>query len=57
MKKIKTKEIELYNCSGYKTTGYWKGYKCGAIAKYKFKNKWYCKNHLPVESLLCQKQK
>jgi len=35
-------------CSGFKTSGHWKGYPCVAIAKYKYKGKWYCKNHLPI---------
>ena len=39
-------------CAGHRVSGYWKGYPCGAVAKY-FKNgKWWCKNHLPLERLL-----
>jgi hypothetical protein len=34
-------------CAGTKQTGYWKGYPCGAVGKYKRSEKWYCANHLP----------
>jgi len=39
--------MKTHYCNGIKTSGYWKGYNCAAIGKYKVKGKWYCANHLP----------
>lgn len=36
-------------CAGHRVSGYWKGYPCGAVPKYKKKGKWWCKNHLPLD--------
>lgn len=35
-------------CNGYKSSGYWKGYPCGAVAKYTVAGKRYCANHAAV---------
>lgn len=36
---------EHKKCDAIKQSGYWKGYPCCAIAKYEYKDKWYCGNH------------
>jgi hypothetical protein len=50
------KEIEERHCSGYRTSGYWKGYPCGAIPKYFKFGKWWCKNHLPLGEVMEEKE-
>ena len=35
-------------CSGIRTTGYWKGHPCGTSPTIFKKNKWWCKNHVPM---------
>jgi len=37
----------MKTCNGINLSGYWKGYKCGAVAKYSFEDKGYCANHYP----------
>jgi hypothetical protein len=41
-------KLKFHKCSGYRTSGYWKGYPCGAVAHYQKDGKWWCKNHLPI---------
>lgn len=36
------------NCAGIRVSGYWKGYPCGAIAKYEHNGKHYCQSHYAV---------
>ena len=38
---------EKHSCSGFRTSGHWKGHRCGTSANYKLDGKWYCKQHLP----------
>jgi len=35
-------------CAGIRSSGYWKGYRCGAVPKYEHKGKRYCANHYAV---------
>jgi hypothetical protein len=35
-------------CEGRRVSGYWKGHRCGATAKYEKDGHYYCKNHLPI---------
>lgn len=35
-------------CAGVKVRGYWRGYSCGAVAKYKLRGKHYCGSHLAI---------
>jgi len=36
-------------CAGHRTSGYWKGYPCGARPMHEVGGKYYCKNHLPLK--------
>lgn len=44
-------EKEQKSCAGFRVSGYWKGYPCGAVAKYELNGKWYCANHLVVAQM------
>ncbi len=39
----------LPHCSGYRTSGHWKGWPCAASVKHYKRGKWWCKNHLPLD--------
>lgn len=36
-------------CHGHRTTGYWKGYRCGARPVVKVNGHWWCRNHMPLQ--------
>lgn len=41
---------EVKKCSGFRTSGYWKGWPCGSVPKYQSGDgKFWCKNHLPID--------
>lgn len=40
---------ESHTCSGHRRSGYWKGYPCGASGLYFKNDKWWCKNHIPLD--------
>lgn len=42
----------MSDCSGVRTTGYWKGHPCGTPACYLFDGRWYCPSHFPVDAVL-----
>jgi hypothetical protein len=41
--------VKHVQCSGYKKSGYWKGYQCNASATLVKDGKWWCKQHLPID--------
>lgn len=42
-------------CSGVRTSGYWKGAGCCAIAKIQTEDgQWWCKNHVPLNVKVVQ---
>lgn len=44
-------------CCGFRSSGYWKGYPCGAVAKYQsMDGRWWCKNHLPINAFIQEQQ-
>ena len=53
MSKFKSgKNLSRHRCSGIRTSGYWKGYPCGASANYEKGGAWYCANHLTQDKEL-----
>lgn len=37
-----------HQCEGIRTSWPWKGYRCGAVAKYEVDGHHYCANHRPT---------
>lgn len=44
----------MADCSGVRTTGHWKGHRCGSPGLYVFDDKWWCANHFPIHDSIEQ---